>query len=299
MWLNKMAIFIAICLSVCAGVISVYGLAAIFSGAFYQVLAVAAILETSKVITATWLHRYWKVIGNSIKVYLSIAVVVLMAITSLGIYGFFSRAHIEQQVNFAMGEISQLPVLEQKISTEKTRLADIEKQLSFIDNSLSAMLTAKKTKDARQALVEADKQKKTRTELTSRKNEILEELTRLETSKIKIETVAKQHEVEVGPLKYLANLYYGDASQVQLENAVRILILTIVFVFDPLAISLLIATGVKSQIQPEEKYTAVKVYRKKTPTDDSIIKASAKERKKSTTQQAETDALDLTKLKLE
>lgn len=292
-----MAIFIAICLSVSAGVISVYGLAAIFSGAFYQVLIVAGILETSKVITATWLHRYWKVIGTSIKIYLSIAVIVLMAITSLGIYGFFSRAHIEQQVNFASGEISQLPVLEQKIYSERNRLADVEKQLTFIDNSLSTMLSAKKTKDARQALAESDKQKKTRNELLDKKNLILEEITKLETSKIKLDLVAKQHEVEVGPLKYLANLYYGDANQMQLENAVRILILTIVFVFDPLAISLLIATGVKSQIQPEEKYTAVKVYRKKMPSDDSIIKASAKEKSKKTA--SDNQALDLTKIKLD
>jgi hypothetical protein len=247
MGLEHMAIYIAISLSVAASVISVVGMAAIFSGSFWEVIVVTSILETAKVITATWLHRHWKSIGTTLKVYLSSAVIVLMFITSLGIYGFFAKAHIEQQISITTGDASQITIVQSKIDTEKSRLADLNRQLSFIETSLRAIT---ERTSGQKALQEAEKQKKNSSTLLVKKDEVQQKIINLETEKNLLENNVKKQEVKVGPLKYLANIYYGSASNEQLENAVRFLILVIVLVFDPLAIALLIAVGGGTQKNP-------------------------------------------------
>lgn len=244
MVLNHIARIVAILISIAAGTISVIGLAAMFSGAFWAVVIVASILEVAKVVTATWLEQHWKYLEWKLKGYLVSAVIVLMLITSLGIYGFFARAHIEQQIQMTTGETSRLPLVVSKITVEKQKLEDLDKQIAQIDNALSAMTEkSKATRDAKAALDAAKNQRKSREELVAKKDQIFEGLTTLETEKSRLENVVKKHEVEVGPLKYLANLYYGEANENQLEQAVRFLILTLVFVFDPLAIALLIAAN--------------------------------------------------------
>lgn len=244
MVLNHIARIVAIVISIAAGTISVIGLAAMFSGAFWAVVTVASFLEIAKVVTAAWLEQHWKTIGWKLKSYLVSAVAVLMLITSLGIYGFLARAHIEQQIQMTTGETSRLPLIESKIKVERQKLADLDKQLAQIDNSLSVMTEKSKgTKDARSALAAADAQRKNRNVLVIDKDKIFVVITDLETEKSRLENTVKKNEVEVGPLKYLAKLYYGEASSSNVEQAVQMLILTLVFVFDPLAIALLLASN--------------------------------------------------------
>lgn len=245
--LNTLALFVAIVLSIAAGTISVIGLAAIFSGAFYQVIAVASILEIAKVVTATWLHTNWHQIRVQLKCYLVIAVAVLMLITSLGVYGFFARAHIDQQISIQTGESSQIPLVSMKIEQEKHNLSDIERQISQIDNAVAAMTEkGKATRDAKAALTEAQRQRQTRQQLVNQRQQIADKIAALQLEKSKLENSVRRHEAEVGPLKYLANTIYGNATADQLEHAVRLLILTLVFVFDPLAIALIIAASHKT-----------------------------------------------------
>lgn len=244
MVLNHIARIVAIVISIAAGTISVIGLAAMFSGAFWAVVTVASFLEIAKVVTAAWLEQHWKTIGWKLKSYLVSAVVVLMLITSLGIYGFLARAHIEQQIQMTTGETSRLPLIESKIKVERQKLADLDKQLAQIDNSLSVMTEKSKgTKDARSALAATDAQRKNRNVLVTDKDKIFVIITDLEMEKSRLENTVKKNEVEVGPLKYLAKLYYGEASSSNVEQAVQMLILTLVFVFDPLAIALLLASN--------------------------------------------------------
>lgn len=244
MMLTHMARLIAILLSVAAGVISVIGMGAIFSGEYWIVVAITSLLEATKVIAATWLHAYWEEISRKLKLYLSLAVVVLMAITSIGIYGFLSRAHIKQQVAFETGEVSKLPGLKARINIERERIADYEKQINQIDTALTAMTEKGKSRDAKKAIDEANKQRQTRNGFLEEKAKALDRIGELEAEKTKVEAQVKSYEVEVGPLKYVAALYYGsNATTEQLENAVRVLILLLVFVFDPLAIALLIASN--------------------------------------------------------
>ena len=242
---------IAIVLSAAAGLISVFGLASVFSGSYWEVVAVAAILEMAKLATAAWLHKNWNDTSIKLKTYLSIAVVVLMAITALGVYGFFARAHIEQQATLASGEASQIPLIQSRIAMEKSKLADVETSLSNIDTALTALSATGNAKDAQRALDAADKQRKEKKSLALQKATIQENIVALEVEKTKLDNMVKKQEVEVGPLKYLANLYYGNANTEQLEVAVRFLILTIVLVFDPLAVALLLASNQTKK--PERK----------------------------------------------
>ena len=134
--LNTLARTVAIVLSIAAGTISVVGLANIFSGAYWAVVIVASILEVAKVVTAAWLDHHWKLIRFQLKLYLCIAILVLMGITSLGIYGFFARSHIEQQAQMQTGEVSKIPLVQMKIDQEKQKLTDFDKQIEQLDKSL-------------------------------------------------------------------------------------------------------------------------------------------------------------------
>lgn len=252
MSLNALAMFVAIVLSVAAGIISVLGLAAIFSGSYWGVIIVASILEISKVVTAAWLKRHWSDISGGLKTYLTIAVIFLMMITSLGIYGFFSRAHIEQQVTLETGEVSKIPILDSQIASEREKMRGIDEQIKQINDALNAMTTKGKAGDAKKAIDEASRQRKTLDSLRNDKNVILTKIGEIEQAKLALENTKKKNEAETGPLKYLAAWYYGaSASGEQLEHSVRILILTLVFVFDPLAVALVIASGTK--FVPQEK----------------------------------------------
>ena len=253
MVLNHVARIVAIIISIAAGTISVIGLASMFSGAFIAVIIVASLLEVAKVVTAAWLEQHWKTFGVKLKCYLVSAVVVLMLITSLGIYGFFARAHIEQQIQMTTGETSRLPLIESKIKVERQKLGDLDKQIALIDTAVSAMTEkSRATKDAKSALAAAQQQRKTRDGLVASKDSIFAAITELETEKSRLENVVKKNEVEVGPLKYLAKLYYGEANASNLEHAVQMLILTLVFVFDPLAIALLLASNHTASIRKQE-----------------------------------------------
>lgn len=252
MFLNALAMIVAIVLSIAAGIISVLGLAAIFSGAYTGVIIVASILEVAKVVTAAWLHRQWDIVSRQLRIYLTIAVVCLMGITSLGIYGFFSRAHIEQQISMTTDDTSRIPLLVSEISSEREKIKGIDDQIKQINDALTAMTTkGSKSSDAKKAIDEASKQRKTLDALRKDKNDLLLKIGNLERDKLLLENTKKKHEVEVGPLKYLANLYYGTANEEQLEHAVRILILALIFVFDPLAIALVIAVGNREKPKPQ------------------------------------------------
>jgi len=244
--LNTLARTVAIVLSIAAGTISVVGLANIFSGAYWAVVIVASILEVAKVVTAAWLDHHWKLIRFQLKLYLCIAILVLMGITSLGIYGFFARSHIEQQAQMQTGEVSKIPLVQMKIDQEKQKLTDFDKQIEQLDKSLQAITDkGKSSKDAKSAVQETDKQRKNRTELVNQKSAVFDSISKLELEKAQLQNTVKKQEVEVGPLKYLASLFNDNVTEQHLEQAVRILILCLIFVFDPLAIALIVASNTK------------------------------------------------------
>jgi len=169
-----------------------------------------------------------------------------MGITSLGIYGFFARSHIEQQAQMQTGEVSKIPLVQMKIDQEKQKLTDFDKQIEQLDKSLQAITDkGKSSKDAKSAVQETDKQRKNRTELVNQKSAVFDSISKLELEKAQLQNTVKKQEVEVGPLKYLASLFNDNVTEQHLEQAVRILILCLIFVFDPLAIALIVASNTK------------------------------------------------------
>lgn len=230
-----------IVLSGVAGFFSIAGLTTLFSGAFWSVVVMGTILEISKLVAISWLYNNWNRASFALRSYLFIAILVLMIITSMGIFGYLSRAHIDQKVSLSTGVGSEMTILKNDIQNKESEIADINKQLSVIDTSIDKMLDKGQAKDSLKA---SDSQKKKRDDLVLKKNTLTKELTDLKTQMIKHDNDYKKIEAELGPIKYIAEAVYGQTSEEILDKSVRYVILILIIVFDPLAVFLLIAFNV-------------------------------------------------------
>lgn len=236
--INYIALLTALTLSGVSGFYSVYGLTTLFAGAFYPVLFMGGTLELAKLVTASWLYNNWNICPKYLRYYLSSIVIVLMLISSMGTFGFLSKAHIDQQISMTTGDSEQLELIREKFEFQNETVQDINNQIVQIDNSIEDMKGEK-------ALRASENQRKNRTSLLKRKEEEVKKLTELSIQKTQLEGKVKKLEAEVGPVKYIAQLIYGEkASSGQLEKAIRYVIILIVLVFDPLAVSLLIAANI-------------------------------------------------------
>jgi cell division protein FtsB len=238
--INYIALIVALGVSCVSAYYSILGLTAIFSSAFVAVVIMGIALELGKLVSASWLYRNWRTCPGLLKVYLTSAVVILMFVSSMGIFGFLSKAHIEQALIINTGSADQVVILDQKIDYLKQTVADLDKQIAQIDAAISK-LTEKG--QATNSLRAADQQRKTRDSLIKRKQENVRDISTLTTEKVALTSGIKKLEAEVGPLKYIAELVYSSAGTEQLESAVRMVILLLVSVFDPLAVLLLLAAN--------------------------------------------------------
>jgi hypothetical protein len=260
MFLNILAIIVALAISAAAATFSIIGLMALFAGAWIGVLIMGTALEAGKIVTAIWLHKNWKNVTGWIRLYLCVAVAILMFITSMGIFGYLSRAHLEQNVKMEIHAVSTpLEAYDIQITEKEKLLADLDSRIKQFD-TLIGRQTAQKALDA------FKKEAKTRSEIAAERGKLLTEISELRTKKqlaiIKTTTEKKAIELEIGPLKYAADFIYGKASEDQIEKTVRWVIVILIAVFDPLAIFLLVAATMtisKKEAPPEVKV----VYRKK------------------------------------
>lgn len=241
--INYIALLVALILSGVAGWYSIIGLTAIFSASFWPIVIMGTTLEIGKVVTTAWLHRNWHVAPKMIKYYLTGAVVVLMFITSMGIFGFLSRAHIEQTVSKADNTVL-IQQLESKIERENKKIADAETVVAQLDNAVKVLQDAQRLRGKDGAIALRESQKQERDSLQTVIESSLSEIDKLQNEKTNLTVEQTKLEAEVGPLKYIAELIYSNADTNQLEAAVRWVIIILVFVFDPLAILLLIAANV-------------------------------------------------------
>lgn len=246
--IHYLALLSALLLSAVSGYFSILGLMALFAGAYWQIAIMGSALEISKLVTASWLYRNWDNASVGLKSYLTACVVVLIMITSLGVFGFLSKSHIEQQTNsnFTMVQ-EQVLIIDTNIEQEKQKLSDIEIQIVQLDTSIQ---TLNEAGQASKSLKAQKDLKKTRDELLQTKNSINETIADYKNKKIRLETEIKKAEAEVGPLKYIAEAIYGqENAKTHFDSAVRLVILIIVIIFDPLAVILLIAanSGLKSK----------------------------------------------------
>lgn len=239
--MTYLAIFAALLLSSIAAWFSILGLTAIFPASYWSVVTMASALEIAKVISVVWLHQHWEKLGALIKLYLSIAVIALMVITSIGVFGFLSRSHIETQLRIDTGIGQQIAMLDQKYDTIVNELNIADNDLKTYDDEYKKLLdVSKRTKDVRRAIAE---KKKGRDEQVEKRNALTEKLASIEQDKIKLQGQFKKQEVELGPIKYITQLFEQKANADTMARVVTYLIIIIVLVFDPLAIMLLLGVS--------------------------------------------------------
>ena len=232
----------ALGLSGVAAYYSVIGLAQIFPGSFWPVIIMGSILEASKLVTVSWLYRNWKQCPILIKSYLSIAVTILMLITSMGIFGFLSKAHLEHSADNAP-LVDKITLLDEKIRTEKENVEANRKAIKQYDEVVDQTMgrsTDEKGADKAQAIRRS--QQKDRSRILQEIQQSQAAIAKYSEERAPLSTELKKVEADVGPIKYIAALAYGTETSTDIiDKAVRLVILLIIVVFDPLAILLLIA----------------------------------------------------------
>ena len=241
-----------------AAYFSIAGLMAIFSGAALAVAVMAGSLEVAKLVTASWLYRNWKQTGYFLKTYLTVAVFVLMIITSLGIFGYLSKAHLDKAV--PTGDVAaqvqlideRILIQEENIKSQRENITAARATLGQMDAQVSARLDRGTSEESAERSIQirrgqASERRSLQREITKSQQEIEKynsEIAKLREEKAPIAGELRKVEAEVGPIKYVAALIYGDDPDTTLlDRAVRWMIILLVAVFDPLAVALLIAAN--------------------------------------------------------
>ena len=240
MILAIITLFTALAISAVAAFYSIVGLMAIFSASALSIAIMGAVLEVGKLITASWLYQNWKTIPKLLKYYLTSAVVVLMFITSMGIFGYLSKSHIDAGTNTSQLQI-KLERLNNYIESEQKVINRAERQLENLDKALERYVELGAVSKGLDRRVEQEEE---RDILTSMVNKSQFKIDEYLDEKSEYDLEIKNFEVEVGPLKYISALIYGDDALNFLDSAVRIVILILVFVFDPLAVLLVVAANI-------------------------------------------------------
>ena len=223
---------------------SVAGLVSIFSAAAVPIMVMGVALEVSKLVATVWLKLNWKNAPNFIRGYLLISIVTLMLITSMGIFGFLSKAHSDQSL--VSGDVqSRIAIYDEKIKTARENIEADRKQLKQMDEAVDQVMARSKDEkgaDKSNAIRKAQSRDRVALAKDIEANQKLIATLNDEAAPIRAEV--RKVEAEVGPIKYIAKFIYGDdgANENMLEKAVTWVIIIIVIVFDPLAVILLLAS---------------------------------------------------------
>ncbi len=237
-----LTLLVALTLSAIAAWYSVLGLTAIFAAAVIPIIIMGGSLEVAKVVTTVWLHKYWDRAGWKLKLYLIPAVVALAFLTSMGIFGFLSKAHSDQSL--VSGDVSaKIELIDEKIKISRENIAMNQTALGQMNSQVDQLLG--RTDDDKGANRAVQVRRQQRAERNRLQNEIAAEqeaIAKLNEEAAPIRAEVRKIEAEVGPIKYIAAMIYGDNPDSNLlERAVRWMIILIVMVFDPLALVLVLA----------------------------------------------------------
>lgn len=261
----------ALAISIIGSGFSVIGLSQLFAGASLAVIIMASVLEVGKVIITTALHTYWTILNKGLKIYLSTAVGILMIITSAGIYGFLSNAYQKtaNELEIHEGEINILvtkkEAFQASIDENKRLITDKVNEKEGTSNRLNKRINdidfTKGNQSRRADIATAEGNKRLNTisseiDVLNAKNSVL--LDSVNKYNVKVLELKSGSKIagEVGPLKYISEL-----TGTPMANVVNYLILLLIFVFDPLAIALVLATnrifelnGEQTQLEPKVEY---------------------------------------------
>ena len=271
----------AISISVIAAGYSIIGLSTLFAGAVIPIIAMGSALEVGKLVAASWLYNNWrnKLVPKTIKAYLTFAVVVLIFITSMGIFGFLSKAHLDQVQPTSSNNI-KIELIDKQIDQQQKIIDRSNKTLTLLDSALEKYVDMEYVT---RGLKEREKQKPERDALTLAINNASDEIAKLTNEKATLELEQDKIEAEVGPIKYIAELIYGDEAKDHFDKAVRWVIIILIFVFDPLAVLLLIAANISlrsRKVEKEEEENKVQKNYQKEATNAKVRAKRVRDREK-------------------
>lgn len=274
MFIGIFNIVAAVILSLVSAYFSVTGIQTIFAGAAIGAAIMGASLEFSKIAATVWLHSWWKKASKLLKYYLVFAVTVLIVISSIGIYGYLARAYIGQQ-----GPVTQIETRIERIDQSVARYErDIERAqeaLDLLDESIDIYFDYDQ---ATVGLEQREKQSEDRDRLIADINEAQDRIDELEDDRFGLKTEMSNLESNVGPIKYLSALVYGeDNAEENYDKTARIFILLLVIVFDPFAVLMMVSGNIalenvaesKKRKKPGPKPGTKKKNSKKTPKTKS------------------------------
>ena len=251
---SNLTLLVALSLSSVAAWYSIIGLTAIFAGAVIPVIIMGSILEIGKITTTVWLRKYWGRCGFLLKLYLVPAVIALALLTSMGIFGFLSKAHMDQGIT--SGDVqAKIALYDEKIKTSRENIDVNRKALKQMDEAVDQIMGRSTTETgADKAVAVRRGQQKERGRLLAEIEAEQKKITILNEERAPIAAEVRKVEAEVGPIKYIAALIYGDdADNNMLEASVRWVIILLVIVFDPLAIALVLAANASKEWDEEKE----------------------------------------------
>lgn len=246
----------ALSLAAVAGWFSIIGFTTIYAGAVIAAVIMGAVTECAKVVTTSWLYRNWSYAGWLIKAPLIFFTVILMGITSLGVFGFLSKAHLDQGAS-TVNNSAKIEQLNYQISREQSLIADAEKVIAQLDTTVNSLIERNR---ADRSIAVRRSQESTRKQLRKDIADAQQRIDALNKEKFTYESEIRNLELEIGPIKYIAELIYGDqaADKNTTKAAVQLFTLMIVITLDPLAVVLLIAANQSIvRLQKEKKKALV------------------------------------------
>ena len=224
---------------------SIAGLVSIFSSQAIASVIMGASLGIGKLVAASWVYRNWNTAPKVLKYYFTAAVVILSIITSMGIFGYLSKAHLDQSVVIG-GSADKVRILDEKIKTSKENIEQSRKSLKQMDEAVDQTMARSTSEEG------AGKASSLRRSQQTERKRIMADIETeqkrvsvLNEERLPLQAELTKIEAEVGPIKYVAELVYGSSNEEVIGKAVRLMIILIIFVFDPLAILLLIAANME------------------------------------------------------
>lgn len=242
--ISKFTLLVALSISAIAAYYSIKGLATIFAGAKTEIIVMGTILEIAKITTTVWLHKYWYRANIVSRAYLTGAVIILALLTSMGVFGLLSKAHMDQ--GLISGDVSQqVAILDEKIRTQRENIEVARRAIQQMDAQVEQRLSRGTSETGAERAVQIRRQQASeRAKLQQEIAQAQAQITKLNDERAPIASQLRKVEAEVGPIKYIAALIYGDNPDITtLEKAVRWVTIMIVLVFDPLAIILILAAN--------------------------------------------------------
>lgn len=230
-----LAIGFAVAIAAVAGFFSITGLTALFAAAFWPVIAMGTVLESSKIVAAGWLHANWHNPRVSVlhKTYLTCAIGALMLITAIGIYGYLAKGHLDQQL--PLGTVNlQIGERQQQIDTDRSNIQRLNERQAQLDAAVNSLIQQNFV--IRSQSVRAQ-QKIEREQISVELVAAQQDIDRLNREMLPLRMQSNDVDAKLGPIKYVAELFGWTNPDV----AVRMVILVLMFAFDPLAVVLVLS----------------------------------------------------------